>query len=101
MRWKDVGLVVVLMLLTWQAARYVPVWRSDLSLWAYATAQAPMKPRPALNYAASLLASGQTREGARWLHRAAVLADQPHVRSWDRAMTRRAVIRNALALRGL
>ena len=100
-RRKDAALLGVLVLLTWQTARYVPVWRSDLSLWAYAVTQAPQKPRPALNYAASLLASGQAQRGAQWLQRAWTLTHQPHVRSWDRDITRRAVQRNALALRGL
>ena len=90
-------LLGVLVAYTGLTAMYAHVWRSDLALWAYAVRLAPLKSRPASNYADALLASGQT-DGLLWLYRAEQLTRQLHVPAYNRVQTERA---NRARLRAL
>ena len=75
-----IGLVGLTML----THRYVAVWESDVTLWRYAAARAPLKPRVVVNAAAARRMAGD-REGAdRLLAEAEVLLMLPHVPLWDR-----------------
>lgn len=77
-----------------QTHQYVKVWRSDLTLWRYAVAQAPQKPRPAVNYGLALLRAGQLPEAARAFRLAHRLTYAPHVTAWDRVDTLAAIEHN-------
>lgn len=76
-----VGAWIVAQLLA--TASYVPVWRSELSLWRHASSVAPLKPRPAVNYAKALLFAGDLKASEAQLYRALALAGQSHLRSYD------------------
>ena len=91
-------------LLAWQVVQtawYLPVWRSDLTLWAHAVEMAPDKPRPRTNYGAQLLKAGRIDAGIAQWQRAAILAQQPHVPSWDRARTQQTLATNVRAILGV
>ena len=81
MRHLPLALVCIDAVLTMTA---VPVWRSDVNLWAQAAAVAPGKPRPALNLGRALLLQGQTDQADRWFTTALALAQQPHLPDYDR-----------------
>ena len=77
---------------------HVPVWRSNVTLWGHAVQMAPLKPRPALNYAVALIARGDLDQGERWLLRAFALAGQSHIPPYDRHDVTRAVNANLATL---
>lgn len=72
----------------------VQVWQSEPTLWTHAVHYAPHKPRPAINRARALILSGQFDQAERWLYRAMVLADAPHVPYYDRDDAVRAATSN-------
>lgn len=80
--WCFVGWVVAQLGAT---AAQVPHWRSEPTLWAQAVEHAPLKPRPALNYARALMLEGRFSEAEPALYRTLALAEQPHVPAYDRA----------------
>lgn len=79
-------LIVVALVLgcAWLTRQQTRVWTSDLTLWASAVEQAPLKPRPALNYGGYLAASGRFAEARAQFLRAKQLAQQPHILPADR-----------------
>ena len=44
-------------------AQHVPVWQTDLSLWAYAVERAPWLPRTRINHGKALIAAGERERG--------------------------------------
>ncbi|MDP3768587.1 MAG: hypothetical protein Q8S13_11285 [Dehalococcoidia bacterium] len=100
--WLPVALIVSLLL--WYAyctRQQVAVWHDDLTLWRHAVEQAPLKPRPRINYGLALLRSGRLDEAARAFRVARMLADEPHVPSWDRDDAIRAVDENLKTITAL
>lgn len=73
------------LLVIWTNASYIPVWRSEATLWAHAVQVAPLKPRPAVNFGKALILQGNIDAGERWLTRALALGGQPHIPSYDRS----------------
>lgn len=82
-------LVLWCALLAWRTHALVPVYHSELTLWEYAVTQAPLKPRPWINYGTALLAANQIDHAKRAWRIAADVSQQPWVPQWDRnaAMT--------------
>lgn len=93
-----VGLV---MACAWRTHAQVGVWRSELTLWGHAAAQAPLKPRPALNYGSALLMAGEPDGAVRWWVRARDLTQQGHIPTWDAARTQRSVEANLERVRAV
>ena len=85
----------------WRTHEQAAIWRSELTLWGHAAAQAPLKPRPALNYGSALLMSGEPDRAVRWWVMARELTRQPHIPSWDASRTQRSVTVNLERLRGV
>lgn len=81
---RQAAIIAWLTLCSWQAAAYVPVWRSELALWAHAERQAPRKPRPALNLGKALALAGRVDDAQAFYRRAYQLAGSPHVPSYER-----------------
>ena len=79
----------------------IPVWRSDLALWAYAAQRAPLKPRPLANQALALILAGDYARAERMLTRAELMTHQAHVPRWDRADVMEAVAANRITLAAL
>ena len=73
-------------------------WQSDLTVWAHAVQIAPFKPRVALNYGVVLLQAKAYPQAVAQLIRAERLTHAGHVPAWDRAITRRAAVKNLTAL---
>ena len=96
--WRTWCCAGLLLSYTIQTARYLQVWHSDLTLWAYAVQQAPFKPRPRLNYGRALLLTGNFDDAERAFLIALTLSDQPHVPAWDRRDVREAATTNLEAL---
>lgn len=82
-----------------QTAAYVAVWRSDLSLWAWAVHQAPEKPRPWINLGGALALRGRWQEAETAWRIAGVVAERPWVPAWDRRTAQRLVALNLETLR--
>lgn len=78
------SMVTFVALQAWQTRQYVPVFRSDLTLWFYAAQHAPRKPRPWVNLGLALLREGRYDDAKRALRRAQVLALLPTTPAWDR-----------------
>ncbi len=67
-----------------QTHALVPVWQSERTLWAYAVLQAPLKPRPWVNYGSAIAQVGQF-DGAQQAWQMAVsVSSLPWVPTWDR-----------------
>lgn len=79
-------------------ARQVPAWRSEPSLWLHAAIQAPLKPRPLVNYARALILTGRHEDAERLLYLALASTDQPHIPAYDRADALMAVQANLQTL---
>ena len=95
---KIAPLVVALLACAWQTHRTIPVWQSDVTLWAHAAALAPLKPRPVVNYGMALIADRQIGRGLSTMLRGVDLASQPHVPTWDRQETHRIFEANVAAM---
>ena len=94
-RSAPIALLLAYAVLTHQQAR---VWQSELSLWRHAAQMAPLKPRPAVNYAKALMLSGQMAAAEAELARALVLAGGAHVPEYDQVDATKAVTGNLQAL---
>lgn len=91
---KPLAVCVLLTWYGWQTVQYLPAWRADVTLWTHAAQMAPMKPRVAVNYGLVLLAEGRIQAGLEAWRRAQQLAQQPHIPSYDKAMTEQRVETN-------
>lgn len=94
-------LLPIVLLVSWyavQSQRYVPMFRSNVTLWGHAAEWAPVKPRVASNYAGSLLEARRGAEALRQYARARQLTTLPHVRPADARITRETVEATVTAL---
>lgn len=82
----------------WQSAQYVPVWHSETTLFAHTATMAPAKPRPLINHAVMVAASGDLEEAERILLRAWQAAQAPHVPDYDQILAEQGIRENLAAL---
>ena len=101
---RNVILVVVALILSFNTANYATQWRSNFALHCYTAEMAPLKPRPWLNCGAALATWLPFPEALRarlaesaWLE-ARRVAQLPHTPEWDRAAAHLLVDRNLATL---
>ena len=88
---RNVALVIIALILSFNTANYAKQWRSNFALHCYAAEMAPLKPRPWINCGAALASWPPFPEALRarlaesaW-HEARRVAGLPHVPEWDRS----------------
>ena len=79
-----VGVLAVAFLAMASATRqYVPIWRTEFTVWEYAVRRAPEKPRTVNNYGVVLAAAGRLDEARIWFERAQRASTASHLPPWD------------------
>lgn len=68
----------------YQTGRALQAWRTNVTLWENAVAQAPFKVRPRVNLAHALMAAGRQSEGLTEAALARGLLEAGDLHAWDR-----------------
>lgn len=80
------------------SVHYATVWQSELTLWTWATARAPLKPRPRINLALALMERRRFQEAAQQLDLAEALSEQIAMPTYDKDSTIKSVRDNRAVL---
>lgn len=95
--WRVVGglALSVLALATFNRAT---TFQSDVSVWAAAVAVSPLKPRPWFNWAAAAAERGDFPQARARYARVLLVATQPHLSPYTRAISRMGALANVARL---
>ena len=97
-------LTVVGLLVGWNVYnthQYARLWVHPLPVWSHAARIAPLKPRPWMNVAVSMVMIGNLDAADRAINIAEAAATQPHTPPWDRQATTELVTKNRVEMLGI